>query len=225
MIFAIADLHFDSTKEKPMDVFGENWKNHEQKIISDWKEKVKENDLVLLPGDISWGLKLKDALPDLEKIDKLPGKKIISKGNHDYWWSSINKMESQGFESIKFLHNNSYEYEGFSICGTRGWMAKDSLEFSEADEKIYDREVLRLKNSLDQAKNKKIIAMIHYPPFSQNHEENEFSKTLAEYKVELCLYGHLHGKSHKFAFEGEKNGVIYKFVASDFLDFKLERIF
>ncbi|MGI5949037.1 metallophosphoesterase [Peptoniphilus sp.] len=224
MIYAIGDLHFDFSKEKPMDIFGLNWENHEEKIIDNWKKTVKEDDLVLLPGDISWGLKLEDARLDLERIDNLPGIKIISKGNHDYWWSSMNKMESLNLKKTKFLHNNSYEYGDYSIVGTRGWAARDSFEFSENDEKIYMREVGRLKNSLDTAKNKKIIAMLHYPPFNQDLTPNEFSKTLSEYGVEKCVYGHLHGKGHKFKFEGEFLGVEYIFVASDYLDFDLKLI-
>lgn len=224
MIYAIGDLHFDFSKEKPMDIFGLNWENHEEKIIDNWKKTVKEDDLVLLPGDISWGLKLEDARLDLERIDNLPGIKIISKGNHDYWWSSMNKMEFLNLKKTKFLHNNSYEYGDYSIVGTRGWAARDSFEFSENDEKIYMREVGRLKNSLDTAKNKKIIAMLHYPPFNQDLTPNEFSKTLSEYGVEKCVYGHLHGKGHKFKFEGEFLGVEYIFVASDYLDFDLKLI-
>ena len=224
MIFAIGDLHFDYTQEKPMNIFGDNWENPEEKIIENWKEVVREDDLVLLPGDISWALKLDTAAYDLKRIDELPGIKIISKGNHDYWWSSLNKMNNHGYKTINFIHNNSFEYKGYSICGTRGWAARDSFEFSENDEKIYPREVQRLKNSLDSCVNKKIIAMIHYPPFNQDLGVNEFSQTLSDYKVEKCVYGHLHGKGHKFSYEGDLEGVDYHFVASDFLDFKLKII-
>ena len=224
MIYAIADLHLDASGEKPMDIFGENWIDHDKKIIKSWNENIKDDDLVLLPGDISWGLKLEDAISDLEFIDSLPGTKIITKGNHDYWWSSLNKMNNLGYKTINFIHNNSFEYKGYSICGTRGWAARDSFEFSENDEKIYLREVQRLKNSLDSCVNKKIIAMIHYPPFNQDLGVNEFSQTLSDYKVEKCVYGHLHGKGHKFSYEGDLEGVDYHFVASDFLDFKLKII-
>ena len=224
MIFAIGDLHFDYTKEKPMNIFGDNWENHEEKIIENWKKMVKDDDLVLLPGDISWALKLDTASLDLKRIDELPGIKIISKGNHDYWWSSLNKMNNLGYKTIHFIHNNSFEYKNYSICGTRGWAARDSFEFSENDEKIYLREVQRLKNSLDSCANKKIIAMIHYPPFNQDLSLNEFSQMLADYKVEKCVYGHLHGKGHKFSYEGEMKCVDYNFVASDYLDFNLKII-
>jgi len=222
MIYAIGDLHFDYSKEKPMDVFGENWIKHEEKIIKNWKDKVNDNDLVLLPGDISWALKLNQAIDDLKRIEKLPGKKIISKGNHDYWWSSLNKMNNLGLKTIDFVFNNSFEYKDYSICGTRGWASRDSFEFSENDEKIYMREVLRLENSLKTCKNKNIIAMIHYPPFNQDFKPNEFSELLSNYGVKKCVYGHLHGQGHRFRFEGEMLGVEYQFVASDFLNFDLD---
>lgn len=224
MIFAIADLHFDYSKEKPMGIFGLNWTDHEEKIIQDWQEKVDDNDLVLLPGDISWGLKLNDGLKDLERIDNLPGKKIISKGNHDYWWGSISKMNSLNFKSINYLHNNSYEYGNYSICGTRGWASRDSNEFSKKDEVIYLRELNRLKNSLELRKKEKTIVMIHYPPYNQDFTPNEFTEILRDYKVELCVYGHLHGPGHRYVFNGEMLGVKIKCVASDYIDFKLEKI-
>lgn len=225
MIWALGDLHFDPIGDKPMDIFGENWIDHEEQIVSYWKEVVKEEDIVLLPGDISWGLKLDEAAIDLEKIDALPGKKIISKGNHDYWWGSLSKMDSLGFESISFLNNNSYLYNDIAISGTRGWMPKDSSGFAENDEKIYLREVNRLKNSLESNKDaSRKIAMIHYPPFNQDFSVNEFSKLLSEYKVDLCIYGHLHAEGHKYIVEGNIDGVEYKCVSSDYVDFKLQRL-
>ena len=225
MIWALGDLHFDPIGDKPMDIFGENWIDHEEQIVSYWKEVVKEEDIVLLPGDISWGLKLDEAAIDLEKIDALPGKKIISKGNHDYWWGSLSKMDSLGFESISFLNNNSYLYNDISISGTRGWMPKDSSGFAENDEKIYLREVNRLKNSLESNKDaSRKIAMIHYPPFNQDFSVNEFSKLLSEYKVDLCIYGHLHAEGHKYIVEGNIDGVEYKCVSCDYVDFKLQRL-
>ncbi len=225
MIWALGDLHFDPIGDKPMDIFGENWIDHEEQIVSYWKEVVKEEDIVLLPGDISWGLKLDEAAIDLEKIDALPGKKIISKGNHDYWWGSLSKMDSLGFESISFLNNNSYLYNDIAISGTRGWMPKDSSGFAENDEKIYLREVNRLKNSLESNKDaSRKIAMIHYPPFNQDFSVNEFSKLLSEYKVDLCIYGHLHAEGHKYIVEGNIDGVEYKCVSCDYVDFKLQRL-
>ncbi|WP_138159139.1 metallophosphoesterase [Peptoniphilus catoniae] len=225
MIWAIGDLHFDFRGEKPMDIFGDNWINHSEKIISDWKEKVSDEDLVLLVGDTSWALKFTDSFVDLRIIDNLPGKKIISKGNHDYWWTSLSKMREAGFKSIEFLHNNNYVYRDVGIFGSRGWYSTDTPGFNDQDEKIYNREILRLKNSFSGLENcKKKIAMIHYPPFMQNKEPNDFSVFCSERGVNLCLYGHLHGEGHKFIIEGKINKVDYKCVASDYVDFKLQEI-
>ncbi|MDO5715166.1 MAG: metallophosphoesterase [Tissierellia bacterium] len=224
MIFAIGDLHFDHSKKKPMDIFGPNWIDHEEKIMKYWKDQVGPQDVVLLVGDISWGLKLKDAVNDLHRIHQLPGQKIISKGNHDYWWSSLGKMKGLGFHSLHFLNNNSYTIGDIGICGTRGWAPRDSQEFSQQDEKIYLREVGRLKLSLDSVKQKEKIAMIHYPPFNQDFTPNEFSKMLADYNVRHCIYGHLHGPGHRYVFNGELLGVKYQCVASDYVDFKLQKI-
>lgn len=149
MIYGIADLHFDFSKEKPMDIFGENWVNHEEKIINNWLNIVKEEDLIILPGDISWALKLSDAINDLNRIDNLPGNKVMIKGNHDYWWSSLSKLNNLNLESIFFLQNNSYIFNEFAIAGTRGWIAKDNEDFKANDEKIFHRELNRLRLSLD----------------------------------------------------------------------------
>lgn len=225
MIFTIGDLHFDYKKEKPMDIFGKKWINHEEKIMADWREKVTEKDTVLLVGDISWGLKLSDAYFDLKRIDELPGTKVITKGNHDYWWGSLNKMQNLGLSSIHFINNNSYQMGNIVIYGTRGWAARDSAEFSQSDEKIYMREVGRLKNSLQSAPTgEKKIAMIHYPPFNQDFTPNEFSRLLAEYGVECCVYGHLHGPGHRYVFEGDLLGVHYRCVASDFVNFQIQEL-
>lgn len=226
MIWSIADLHFDPKGDKPMDIFGPNWKGHEDKIIEYWNEVVKEDDIVLLPGDISWALKLEEVKTDLKKIEKLPGKKIISKGNHDYWWASLNKMESLGFKTIKFINNNSYMYDDIAIIGTRGWIARDAVGFDKVnDEKIYLREINRLKNSLEVNKNaKRKIAMIHYPPYNQDYTPNEFTELLSEYNVDLCIYGHLHGEGHNFIFEGILKDVNFICVASDYLDFKVKKV-
>ena len=137
MIYAIGDLHFDFSKEKPMDIFGEKWVHHEEKILDNWKNLIKPEDLILLPGDISWALKLNIAKLDLERIDDLPGKKIIMKGNHDYWWTSLSKLNNLKLKSIFFLYNNSYKYKETGIVGTRGWISKDNEDFTKDDEKIF----------------------------------------------------------------------------------------
>lgn len=225
MIWAIGDLHFDPIGDKPMDIFGPKWVNHKEKIISHWKYAVHDEDLVLLVGDISWGLKLEEAYLDLKIIDSLPGKKIISKGNHDYWWASINKMDSLGLKTINFLNNNSYKYKNIEIFGSRGWYPKDTQNFTEKDEKIFNREVLRINNSFNSSKGEyKKIAMIHYPPFNQDFSKNDFSNIFTENKVDICIYGHLHAEGHRFVVEGEIDGVNYKCVSSDYVDFKLQEI-
>lgn len=226
-IFAIADLHFDSKKEKPMNIFGDNWINHEEKIIGNWKEQVNEDDLVLIPGDISWAAKLGEAIDDLQKIDALPGIKIIGKGNHDYWWSTSNKLDNLGFETIKFLKNNSYEFDGVVICGTRGWDTMEEHSEEASNERIYLREMNRLKISLESAmKSKKIkMVMLHYPPFDSDGLPNEFFKILKEHEADVCIYGHLHGdEGHKNVREGIIDEISVHCVSSDYMDFKLKRI-
>lgn len=227
-IFAIADLHFDSKKEKPMNIFGDNWLNHEDKITENWKEQVNEDDLVLIPGDISWATKLDEAIDDLQKIDELPGTKIIGKGNHDYWWSTSNKLDKLGLKTIKFLKNNSYEFDGVVVCGTRGWDTMEEHSDEKAsNEKIYLRELNRLEISLKSAvKSKNIkIAMLHYPPFDSDGLPNEFFKTLKLFDTDACIYGHLHGEEgHRNVREGLIDQISVHCVSSDYMDFKLKRI-
>lgn len=226
MIWAIGDLHLDHSGDKPMDIFGDHWMNHEEKIFRYWEENIQENDIVLLVGDFSWALKLKDAIFDLEKIDVLPGKKFFIKGNHDYWWSSLAKMNNLGFKSLHFVHNNGFAVDGIGICGTRGWSDIDSNGFDEQDEKIYKRELARLQTSINQVKEmreegkvERILAMIHYPPFSSKGEPNDFAKMLEDNQVDYCYYGHLHGVGHRYVVEGNFGGVEYRCVASDYIDF------
>ena len=225
MIYGIADLHFDSIGDKSMDIFGGSWIDHENKIIDNWIKLVKNDDLVLLPGDISWGLRLEDAYEDLMKIENLPGKKIILKGNHDYWWQSLNKIKSIGFKTIEFLQNNSFFYEDVAIAGTRGWspIAEDG---DSHHEKIFARELNRLRLSLDSIKKSpnKIIALLHYPPFDSNMEPNEFVDIMKEYSVDMCLYGHLHAEGHRYIVEGNISGINFQCISSDYIDFIPKKI-
>lgn len=224
-IFAIADLHlsFNENINKPMWVFGDDWENHTERLKEACEEMMSDEDIVLIPGDISWALRLEDAIPDFEWIHKLPGTKILSKGNHDLWWSRINYMNSL-YEGMVFLQNESYHVvsENIAICATRGWPYPGSDDYTDHDEKIYKRELLRLKMGLDSAVKKapdaKIIVALHFPPAGQNGSETGFTKMLEEYGVWKCVYGHLHGqKVFSKGIKGNYRGVEYSLVSLDYL--------
>lgn len=222
-LFVIGDLHLSLSVDKPMDIFGEQWINHQEKIKKNWIEIIKEDDVILIPGDISWAMNMKDATIDLEWIHNLPGKKILLRGNHDYWWGSVSKM-NELFEDIRFLQNNYFIYKNFAICGTRGWICPNGHKFTQHDEKIYERELHRLKLSLDAAiKNgyKDIIVMTHYPPTNDQLEASGFTQIYETYGVKKVVYGHLHGiDSFKSGLNGEYKGVDYSLASCDYLDFK-----
>ncbi|MGL4772695.1 MAG: metallophosphoesterase [Clostridium sp.] len=220
-LYAISDLHLAFNAEKPMDIFGEHWSKHDEKIKYNWINKINDDDMVLIAGDISWAMKADESKEDLDWINSLPGKKIISKGNHDYWWGSISKLNKM-YENTKFLQNNFYSYGEYAICGTRGWLCPGSERFEEEDMKIYLREGIRLKLSLDAAKKagyEKFIVMLHYPPTNEKFEESQFTEILREYGVEKAIYGHLHGKALGRVINGEFKGVEYLMTACDFIDF------
>lgn len=233
-IYTIGDLHLSFHENKPMDIFGENWKGHEEKIKKDWNEKVKENDLVVIPGDFSWSTYLKDTKEDFCYLDKLPGKKLILKGNHDYWWTTLTSMRNflkeNNFETIDFIYNTAYEFEDYIIAGTRGWGQNEEGE----DKKLLKREVARLELSLEKAnqlnekQEKEIIIFLHYPPIIKanllNNEMSEFIKVMKRYDIKRCYYGHLHSSSIKEAVEGKHYGIDFKLVSADGLDFKLLKI-
>ncbi|MBE6049658.1 MAG: serine/threonine protein phosphatase [Clostridium sp.] len=220
-LYAISDLHLAFNDDKPMDIFGEKWSRHDEKIKNNWTKKIKEDDIILIAGDISWAMRAEDSMLDLQWIDNLPGKKIISKGNHDYWWGSITKLNSK-FENTKFLQNNFYEYGEYAICGTRGWICPGTDRFTEKDKKIYLRELIRLKLSLDSAKKagfNKYIVMLHYPPTNEKFEESGFIEIFKEYNVEKVIYGHLHGPSLSRVLNGMRDGIEYIMTSADFIDF------
>lgn len=225
-LFAISDLHLALSGDKPMDVFGDHWAEHDEKIKENWVNNIKEDDTVLIAGDLSWAMKMEESLKELEWINNLPGKKIISKGNHDYWWSSISKLNKL-YTNMNFIQNNFFSYEQYAICGTRGWTCPGAYNFKEHDEKIYSREQIRLKLSLDAAKKAgydKIICMIHYPPTNEKFEESAFTAIFKEYNVEKVIYGHLHGKSLNKVLNGEHEGVEYIMTSCDYIDFNPVRI-
>lgn len=224
MIYGLSDLHLDYTMEKDMAVFGEVWADYQENIFKNWKETVEDGDYVLVPGDISWAMRLDQAAVDLERLDRLPGDKILLKGNHDYWWQSLKKMNDLGFESLHFLQNNSFRVGSYSICGTRGWDPRDRVGFTEEDEVVFRRELLRLEMSLDSAQCQNIIAMLHYPPFGRDKKPNEFGEILAKRGVGHCLYGHLHSQGLSEVVEGVFDGVNYQCISSDYLNFKPKKI-
>lgn len=225
-LYAIADLHLamdPSIEDKSMDMFGGPWVNHASRLRDIWLRLINEDDTVLIPGDISWALKLEEAVADFEWLSTLPGKKIIMKGNHDLWWSSRKKMEKL-FPDFFFLQNNCYEGKDFVIAGSRGWVLPGASDFCEdLDKKVYARELLRLKMSLEAAKNcangRPLIAATHFPPMNEKKEPSEITRLFTEYNVMYAVYGHLHG-SGGFAngFEGVMDGVSYRLVSLDKLE-------
>lgn len=229
-IFAISDPHISLTSNKPMDVFGANWLDHLIRIKTDWLKKVKEDDIVLLAGDISWAMKLSDALEDLNWIAKLPGKKILIRGNHDYWWKSPSSIRSILPEDMYIIQNDSVSFGNYIFAGTRGWtVPENNANQSADDKKIFERELLRLEMSLKSAKekqeqNEEIIAMIHYPPFNSTLRESEFTKLFSKYGVSKVIYGHLHGSDGKCVLHHILDGVEYFLTSCDIINHELKEI-
>lgn len=224
-IFSISDLHLSLFREKTMDIFGEHWKDHHEKVKRDWEKRVSAEDIILIPGDISWAMSLSEALPDLKFIEALPGKKIFVKGNHDYWWGSLQKIEDLSLKDCYFLQNNSFSFNGISFCGTRGWLIPEDGEMNEDDHKIYKRECLRLINSLEKAENDKQMVLMHYPPVSKEGIDSQFVEIMKDYNVKVCVYGHIHsGAELRNFINGDRGGIQFYLVACDYLDFKLKKI-
>ncbi|NBG89289.1 metallophosphoesterase [Isachenkonia alkalipeptolytica] len=224
-IYAIGDLHLSGDGSKPMDIFGDQWADHKKKIEENWLKKVKVSDGVLIPGDISWAMKFAEAEMDLMWLDQLPGQKFIIRGNHDFWWSSIKKMNRR-FKNLFFVQNNCFTYEDAIITGTRGWISPNDRSFTEQDQKIYFREIQRLKRSLFEAAkekkdgNQKVIVMLHYPPTNELKETTGFIEVLEDFEVDYVVYGHLHGtESFDASHKGEYNGIKYVLASSDYLNF------
>ena len=227
-IFAISDLHLSVNNPKPMNIFGPVWDNYLDAITSDWKEKVSGDDIVLIAGDISWAMYLENAKPDLDFIGALPGKKIILRGNHDYWWKSISSVRDILPQGMYALQNDALRLGDVVFCGSRGWTVPEGKAQSEADKKIYDREIIRMGLSLDDAQKKKqagdkLVAMIHYPPFNSRFESSPFTELFEKCGVDRVVYGHLHGYS-----KGEKkicrNGIDYYLTSCDMIGNRLVEI-
>lgn len=220
-LFVMADLHLSLSVDKPMDIFS-GWQDYVSKIEENWQKKIKPEDTVVIPGDISWAMGLEQSLPDFEFLNKLNGKKIIMKGNHDYWWNTKSKMEKffadNGFDSINILHNNHYEYEGIGICGSRGWINETS---EPADKKVLAREAGRLTVSIESAlkADLKPVVFLHYPPIYGTSLNYDMLEVLHKYNIKWCFYGHIHGSGSEYAINGCRDGVNYRLIASDFLQF------
>lgn len=226
-LYAIGDLHLSLGTNKPMDVFGASWENHSEKLREAFSALTPE-DVTVLCGDLSWGMDLAEAREDFGFIDRLPGKKLILKGNHDYWWSTAAKMQrfflENGFKTLDILNNNCFFYgEQVAICGTRGWFYEEETGTAH-DRKILNRELMRLETSLKAAGEREKYVFLHYPPKYGAYVCEEILALFLRYEVRLCCSGHIHGKGLSHIFEGNFRGVTYKTVSADRLDFRPLRI-
>lgn len=226
-LFAIADIHLSLATEKPMDIFGGEWTDYIDKIKLSWNEMIQPEDTVIVAGDISWAMRLDEAETDLEFLNTLPGKKILLKGNHDYWWTSLSKMKNR-WPEFEYLYNNYHMYSKYGICGSRGWLCPGSTTFTPEDEIIYRRELLRVENSLKQAKTSgcnNLIGVLHYAPTNEKFETSGFTDLFEAYGVSQVVYGHLHTEhGFKAGLSGSFRGVDYHLISADFRKFKPLRI-
>ena len=224
-LFVIGDLHLSLSVDKPMDVFGGQWENYEKKLL-DGFSAVKPDDTVVLLGDLSWGLNFEQAREDFRFIEGLPGRKLVVKGNHDYWWATVSKLErllaESGVNSVKFLHNTSFQYENMALCGTRGWFFEEEKSGAH-DEKVFNRELCRLRASLEHGASRGVgetLCFLHYPPLYEGYRCDEIVDMMNEYGVKRCYYAHLHGAGRGRAIEGTYRGITYALVSADHVDFK-----
>ena len=226
-IFAIGDLHLPGGDMKPMDVFGAHWENHFERISEDWRARVKDGDIVLIPGDISWAMQLAPALEDLRRIAQLPGRMLILRGNHDYWWSSLTQLRTNLPGNMFAVQNDAFDGGDVVFCGTRGWAIPGSAGAGAQDEKLYRREAMRLEMSLKAAERmadgRPIVAMMHYPPLLPENAKTgtAFTALMTQYGVRRCVYGHLHGPSAHRGYRGMYDSVRYDLVSCDALGFQL----
>lgn len=228
-IFSISDLHMDSSDEKPMSVFGGNWANHMEKIKSDWKDKVTQDDLVLIGGDISWAMDLDSAIKDIETLSDLPGRKVLIKGNHDYWWHAITRIREKLPAGFFALQNDAIKIENAVICGSRGWSVEGCPDFGDEDKKICLREAERLKLSFKHAQTMReagdrLICLMHYPPFNVKRDDSPFTALIEQFGANAVSYGHLHGKDARADYLVEKNGIKYYLTSCDLTGNKLTLI-
>lgn len=236
-IYAIADIHLSLGSDKPMDVFGPAWANHVERLESGWREIVSDEDTVLIPGDISWAMDFGQLLPDLRFLHALPGEKILLRGNHDYWWSTYARMEAmtaaEGLSSIRFLKNNAYLRGRDVVCGSRGWLLPWDAAFTSRDARVLERERGRLRLSLEAAAGLaressgdpvRRIAILHYPPTDNRFRQSPITDLIGEYKIAICIYGHLHGLGSRCGPEGSSGGIWYFNASADRLGFRPAKI-
>lgn len=219
-LYVLGDPHLSFRSQKPMDIFGGAWNGYVDKL-REGLSILREEDTIVLAGDISWGMSLEESTEDFAFLDAFPGRKLIVKGNHDYWWTTANKTyrfwEEHGFKTLNLLHNNCYEYGAYALCGTRGWFLDEDK--NGHNQKVFNRELLRLETSLKAAGEKPKLVFLHYPPLYQGYSCPEILNLLEQYQVRACYYGHLHGGSHRLALEGMHSSVDYHLVAGDYLGF------
>lgn len=221
-LYAIGDTHLSLASDKPMDVFGGKWDGYMDKLREGFQATVSQEDTVVVCGDVSWGMSLEEARADFAFLDALPGgRKLLLKGNHDYWWTTASKMkaffEENGFSTLDILHNNCHFYGETALCGTRGWFYEEDR--GEHSAKIFNRELIRLEASLKAAGEREKLCFLHYPPLYQGYRCQEIIDLLERYGVTLCCYGHLHGGSHRLAITGRQGGVEYRLIAADYVGF------
>ena len=224
-LYALADLHLACAVDKPMDVFGGRWQDYMEKIQKRWQAVVSAEDTIVIGGDVSWGIDFREAKADFALLNRLPGHKIILKGNHDLWWDTMSKMrrflDENGFQHIDFLHNNCYGYGDIGLCGTRGWFYEEDFK-QQHNEKVFRRELLRLEASLkaaDAAGYREKYCFLHYPPIYANFRCGEILALMQQYGVTRCIYGHLHSDSLRWAVEGMQDGIAFTLVSGDHVDF------
>ena len=226
-LYAIGDTHLSLRSDKPMDVFGGGWTGYVDKLKEGF-QIISPEDTVVICGDVSWGMSLEEARADFAFLDALPGgRKLLLKGNHDYWWTTASKMKAffaeNGFSTLDILHNNCHFYGETALCGTRGWFYEEDR--GEHSAKIFNRELIRLEASLKAAGEREKLCFLHYPPLYQGYRCQEILDLLERYRVSLCCYGHLHGGSHRLAVSGRQGSVEYALVSADYLGFRPLKIF
>ena len=227
-VFAVSDLHLSGLKEKPMNVFGAEWEGHFEKIKADWAQKVSQEDIVLLGGDTSWGMKLEEGMFDVRSLQGLAGKKVFIRGNHDYWWSGITRVRAAAPEGFYFLQNDCVKLGDFVITGSRGWTCPGSADYTERDRFLYLREAERFRLAFHEVKKVRaegdtLIALIHYPPFNVKKEDTLFTELFEENRVDKVVFGHLHGSGF-FPLKSEKAGIEYFLTSCDKTRFTLTQI-